>query len=104
MLTLAVRQKPSVGPLLDVRTGVGLRRGGLPEPDEGVGEGTADHHEDTEPPEGRLHVGVVHDGDERLHDGLGIGADMVRHWRRDVDLYGADPTDEKAEQAGDNEQ
>ena len=95
---------PSVEVLLYVGADCGRRGSSLSEPDESVCEGPADDHEDTEPPERRFDVGVVDDGDERLGDGLGVRADVVRDGGRDVDLHGADPANEEAEETGADQQ
>ena len=76
----------------------------FPKSDERVGERTADHHEDTDPPEQRFDVDIVDDGYERLDDGLRVGADVVCDGRCDVDLHGADPADQEAESARSDEQ
>ena len=76
----------------------------FPNPDEGVCECTADHHEHTDPPEQRFDVDIVDDGYEGLDDGLRVGADVMCDGRRYVDLHGTDPADQEAESTRSDEQ
>ena len=71
----------------------------LPHPYDGVRQRSTDDHQHADPPQCPLCLVVVDDGNDGLCDGFRVGRDMMRHWRRNVDLHGTDPCHETTQHA-----